>query len=327
MIVTVTLNPAIDRTIDVPGFRVGQLARGRAVGCMAAGKGVNVSRVLAALGRESVVTGFVGHSEKHLYGESLPGTVKNDFVPVQGSTRCNTTILDPEDGTETHIREEGFGITDGDREQLTRRLDALLASEDFVAFCGSLPRGVEAAHLAEWVARYGRAGCRVFVDTSGSALVEAVNAQPYAIKPNVAEIAELARSLGNRVGAGTDALWESVEVILLSLGEHGGAHLSRDEAWAAHVPDLPEPAVNTVGCGDAFLAGCLFAAANGQSPGEQIETAVACGSASALTPFAGSIESGHFEHLRERVRARKETVESVLRPDAPWFAGAPAGPS
>jgi len=313
MIFTVTPNPAIDRTIEVPRFRVGQLARGRAVGCMAAGKGVNVARILAALAEAPVVTGFLGKNESHLYAQSLPDCIRSEFVLVQGTTRCNTTILDPEDQTETHIREEGFCVAAEDRDRLTQRLDTLLHEGDLVAFCGSLPPGVEPKHLAHWVARYARKGCRVFVDAPGPALVHAVNARPYAIKPNQEELADLLRG----IDGGIDALWNGVAAVLLSLGQYGGAFLSPHASWFASVPSLPKPVVNTVGCGDAFLAGCLFSAAKGQSPAEQIEAAVACGTAASFRPFAGEMDLADYKFIRTRIRARREPTSTVVSPDRP----------
>jgi len=303
-LVTVTLNTSLDRTVEVPDFAIGGHLKGRAVRVQPAGKGVNVSRCLAALDVPSVVTGFVGAREEALFRDSFadsPATVA--FIPVEDATRTNTTILDPERGTETHIRETGFHIRPEELEALRSRLAGLASPEALFAFCGSLPPGMTARDLAGLIELCKGWGARVAADLNGSELGAAVAHGASIIKPNVDEMGELLgqdlaeASESELVSLATDLLYR-VDTILLTRGAEGALEIDSDGALGASVP--AEGVRNTVGCGDAFLAGALAGLYRDLPADERLRLAVACGAAAALADTAGRIDPDAVARLQKR---------------------------
>ena len=290
MVITVTLNPAVDKVLEVPGFRVGAHARAVVRSIQAAGKGVNVARGLARLGGRPAASGFVGENEERMFVESLADEgVEARFCTVTQPTRTNTTVLDPENRTTTHLREEGFHISAADRDRLSEMLTTWLSDREdaTVVFAGSLPPGVEAEHFAALIERCGEAGAEIMVDTSGPALRAVFGTgQVSVLKPNLLELGQL---LGKEV-AEEDAveaargLFEQggdLRTVLLTLGKRGAWLITAEEHVGRRCPLDPGDLRNTVGCGDAFLAGWLRGRqVSGEGAGA-LEWAVAAGTASA----------------------------------------------
>jgi 1-phosphofructokinase family hexose kinase len=289
MVITVTLNPAVDKVLVVPGFRVGAHARARVRSIQAAGKGVNVARGLARLGGSPAASGFVGENEERMFVESLADEgVQARFCTVSRPTRTNTTVLDPEERTTTHLREEGFDISAADRDRLSEMLTTWLSGrEATVVFAGSLPPGVEPDHFAALIGRCRQAGAEIVVDTSGPALRAAYGTgQVSVLKPNLLELGQL---LGEEV-AEEDAAEAArglfkqggeLRIVLLTLGVRGAWLITPEDAVGRRCPLDAEELRNTVGCGDAFLAGWLRGRqVSGEGAGA-LEWAVAAGTASA----------------------------------------------
>ena len=308
VIVTVTLNTSVDRTLEVPGFAVGEHLKGRLVRVQHAGKGVNVSRCLARLDVPSVVTGFVGIRERILFEDSLAGTAAAvDLVPVAEPTRTNTTILDPVAGTDTHIRETGFRIQRDELTALALKLSGLASPQAVFAFCGSLPPGLSQSDLAGLFGVCQRGGGRLVADLNGTDLRAAIDAGAEAVTPNVEELGDV---LGEDEGTASEAellaacrgLCESVDTVLLTRAAQGALAICRDEAFTCKV-DVENPR-NTVGCGDAFLAGYLAALWRGESLGDGLRSACACGAANALTDAAGDIDPAQVAALAAQARLR-----------------------
>lgn len=308
VIVTVTLNTSVDRTIEVPRFAVGGHLRGKLRRVQPAGKGVNVSRCLACLRVPSVVTGFVGAGEAALFRESFAGTpAAAALVPVEGATRTNTTILDPVLGTDTHVREAGFDVLPDEIGVLASRLRELGAAEALFVFCGSLPPGMTVAHLSALIAACKERGAQVAADLNGPQLGVAVEAEPLLIKPNVEELGELLGS--DLAGADVPALvaaarglCDRVGTVLLTRGEMGALAITAEEALSARVE--VDDVRNTVGCGDAALAGYLAGLWRGDGPERCLAGAVACGAASALSDAAGEVDAERVAELAERTVVR-----------------------
>ncbi len=307
-IVTVTLNTSLDRTVEVPHFAVGGHLKGTLLGIQAAGKGVNVSRCLGRLGVPSVVTGLVGAREGEFFTESFadaPATVA--LLPVDAPTRVNTTILDPAQATETHVREAGFQVQVGDIQALRERLSGLASSDTVVVFCGSLPSGLTGEDLGSLIAACKDGGARIGADLNGPQLAVAVAAKPLLIKPNVAELGELlGRDLSD---ASEDALVEAarstcdrVDTVLLTRGRDGALAVTAPRALAA-TADVQEVR-STVGCGDAALAGFLAELWRERPLDACLASAVACGAASAMAPAAGQIDPRQVQTLLGKVSIR-----------------------
>lgn len=304
MIITVTCNPSFDKTLEVPGFAPNRTLKAHTLHRQPAGKGVNVSRCIAALGGKSAATGFLGEAEIPVYGRSFrESDAVVDFVPVPGDTRQNVTIRDPECNTETHLREEGFTVRRGDVAALARKLRELAAAGDVIVFSGSLPPGMQPADLAHLVGLCTEAGCRVAVDSSGQALAEAVRAGVWLAKPNRDELAELVSrpiKTDDDVRRAAAELRKTVGLLLVTLGADGAICFAGDRAWKA---DLRVDGVrNSVGPGDAFLAGFLAAHLNGLPPNACLCRAVACGAAATQELWAGQIDPVLVENLLPRVK-------------------------
>ena len=285
--VCIGLNPAVDRTIEAPGFAPGGVVRGRLVALEPAGKATNVARSLAALGHGVTLTGLLGEGELDYFTQSLHGTtVETRFVPVSGVTRQNVTIVDPgPPATETHITEAGFGVGSSDIDRLVSELTGLVEPEACVVLSGSLPAGLTTRHFAEVLTACDSTGARLVIDTSGEPLRVATRHKPFLIKPNLEEGALLAgKPMGDLMDAlsAADALLDNAETVLLSLGAEGAVGLASAEGgtMALHARDAKPPEVaHTVGAGDALLAGFLAGRAEGEEMAGALRLAVACGSA------------------------------------------------
>ncbi len=285
MILTVTLNPAVDKALEVPGFAVGAHARATVKSLLPAGKGVNVARGVARLGGRAQAGGFIGRNEERMFAESLTEEgVEAEFCAVAGRTRTNTTILDPRARTTTHLRERGFRVTDEDVAAIGALLERKLGEwpQATVVFAGSLPDGLSPDAFAGLLRACAERGAEVVVDTNGPALRAAVESGAVGtVKPNLEELAEC---LGWPAEP-SDAreLLGRVRTVLLTLGEEGACLVTEQGTVGRRCPLREGELGNTVGCGDAFLAGWLRGRQLSDDPAEALTWAVAAGAASAMS--------------------------------------------
>ena len=314
MIVTVTLNAAVDRTLLVPNFQVGQRHRASVGFLSAGGKGINVGRALKRLGVPVVCTGLAGGRNGTLLVEELTQEgILNDFVRIRGESRTSTAVLDPTSNVYTEINEWGPEIAEDELDTLREKLAYLTQGAEFVVFGGSLPRGVEADFFAEVVRDAGRRHQLAVVDTDGEPLRVGTAAEPYLVAPNVREAEEL---VGHEFVDEEDlagALDEIAELgprnVLITL-ETGCYALLREDRnemrLRARVPEL-EP-VSRIGAGDTLLAGFLAARAAGRSFEDAVRSAVATGAASVLEPGPGRFDPREASRLTPLV-----TIEHLER--------------
>lgn len=304
-IVTVSLNPTIDRVIEVKRFVLGEHQVGRELSRTPGGKGVNVSRVLAALGAPSVATGFLGRGSREDFAELLNDPLVTDrFVFLEGRTRENVTIVETS-GVETHIRDAGLAVDRGSLVRLGQTLVSLAGPGVTVVFSGSLPPKITPADMVELVDRCNAAGARVAVDAAADALRAAVGRGLYLIKPNVEELSELTGEALDTPRAQLSAarnLTDRIELILLSRGAEGAYLIGPSETLHAR-PDCAGQAVrNTVGCGDVLLGAFLASIAGGEDLGEALRAAVAAASASACHLVPAMFDRQLAEALKANVR-------------------------
>jgi 1-phosphofructokinase family hexose kinase len=316
MIVTVTLNAAVDRTLLVPNFLVGQRHRASVGFLSAGGKGINVGRALKRLGVPVVCTGLAGGRNGTLLVEELTQEgILNDFVRIRGESRTSTAVLDPTSNVYTEINEWGPEIAEDELDTLREKLAYLTQGAEFVVFAGSLPRGVEADFFAEVVRDAGRRHQLAVVDTDGEPLRVGTAAEPYLVAPNVREAEEL---VGHEFVDDEDlagALDEIAELgarnVLITL-ETGCYALLREDRnemrLRARVPEL-EP-VSRIGAGDTLLAGFLAARAAGRSFEDAVRSAVATGAASILEPGPGRFDPREASRLTPLVTI--EHLEPVV---------------
>jgi 1-phosphofructokinase family hexose kinase len=314
MIVTVTPNPSLDRTLEVRGFAAGGTYKSKLLASRPAGKGLNVSRCLAALGEKSCAVAIVGRSSARRFASSLDEQgIAHAFAESAGEVRQSTTVVDPGGGRETHLRERGGPVSpaevDALVEAVVNAIDERAAHGDRVAVCGSLPEGFDAWDLARVIDAARSRGARVALDSSGEGLAAARLAGVDLVKPNAVELAELA---GRRVTGPAEALAaaraasaELGATLLVTLGEDGALLVNGDVALRAKCE--AEKSVSSVGAGDAALAGYLFAASKGRSPEDRLRYAVAAGAASLAETVAGMLCAARFERLVERVEVTEAT--------------------
>lgn len=319
MIVTVTLNAAIDRTLTVPNFQRGQRHRASAGVSLAGGKGINVARALKTLGVPVVATGFVGGTTGTRIVEELTAeAILNDFVRIDGESRTSTAVVDPADGTYTEINEWGPSVGAEELETLLEKLRYLTQGADLVVFAGSLPRNVSDDFYAEATRELARRHVKAVLDSDGEPLRIGVEAEPFLVSPNQVEAEALVGQEfhdDEDIRLGLDRIAEMGPHNVLITTERGCVALLREDReiqrYRALAPRI-EP-VSTVGSGDVLLAGYLAARHAGRPHDDALRVAVAAGAASAL-----EVGAGRFD-LRQagRLQAGVEVVEVEAATESP----------
>ncbi|MEV7278089.1 1-phosphofructokinase [Streptomyces sp. NPDC093111] len=283
MILTVTPNPSLDRTYEVPALERGEVLRASAERVDPGGKGVNVSRAVAAAGHRTVAVVPLGGAPGALVAQLLAGQgIEVAPVPVAGQTRSNIAIAEP-DGTLTKVNAPGPELTPEESETVLATVSAHAPAADWIACCGSLPRGLAPEWYAELVTRVHGAGARIALDTSGPSLLAALAARPDVVKPNADELAQAVgrplATVGDAVKAAQELRERGAGAVLASLGADGQLLVTAD---GVHYGRAAVPVVRSnVGAGDASLAG--FLAAGGSGP-EALAAAVAHGAAAVQLP-------------------------------------------
>ncbi|MFF2189969.1 1-phosphofructokinase [Streptomyces sp. NPDC058155] len=285
MILTVTPNPSLDRTYEIPALDRGEVLRATVERMDPGGKGVNVARAVAAAGHRTVAVLPLGGAPGALVAQLLAEQgIDVAPVPIAGATRSNIALAEP-DGTLTKINAPGPELTPAESESLLSALGDhhVRAEDDWIACCGSLPRGLGPQWYAELVARAHAAGARIALDTSGASLLAALKERPDVVKPNADE---LATAVGRPLATVGDALKAAEELrtygarsVLASLGADGQLLVS--DAGAYFGSAAVAAVRSNVGAGDASLAG--FLAAGGTGPAA-LASAVAHGAAAVQLP-------------------------------------------
>lgn len=304
-VVTVTLNPAVDKTLLVPHFRPERVVRVKETFVYPSGKGVNVARVLMRLGVPSLCLGFVGGSAGAFLRDALEREgIPNDFTFIATETRVNLTLRDPETGLEVHLVEPGAAITEDDWRKFLETYEQHLSEACWVALCGSLPPNAPLDAYAQLIrcAQKHRTLCAL--DTSGKALRFGIQAIPHLVKPNRQELAEAVGKELSTDDAITDAIQQlhqqGIPFVVVSLGKDGAIGSNGTECWKA-VPPAVE-VVNTIGSGDALLGGLLFALISALPFSEAMRFAVATGTANTLVDGPGYVDVATVQAIAQRVQ-------------------------
>ncbi len=278
MIYTVTINPALDVTCIAPGFTQGAVVRAEETLCDPAGKGVNVSRAIRALGGDSVCMALVGgDTGKHLETLLKREGVTCDFSYTSVETRVNVKITDPVSHTHTDVNAPGAYVKE-DSDWFWAHVCKRIQPGDTVAICGSLPTGYSAQSFAFSVMTLKMRGAVVCLDTSGEALALAVRQNPLIVKPNAAEVKALYPDL-SPLEAAKQLCRDGVAIALVSLGAEGAYMAVGDCAVHAAAPKID--AMSTSGAGDAMLAGLLVGLEEKMDTGKLLTFAVGAGTAKA----------------------------------------------
>ncbi|MGA7396735.1 MAG: 1-phosphofructokinase family hexose kinase [Solirubrobacterales bacterium] len=311
MIISVTLNAALDRTVAVPNFRQGHRHRSVESRTAPGGKGINVARALGLLGRPVIATGLAGGEIGQRVIEQLgEESLLTDFLPISEGTRINLAIIDPTSGEQTEINERGPTVKAEELDAFTERLDYLAGGAKLCVLAGSLPPGVESEFYARLVRTLRDRGIMVLLDSEGEAMSAGMRAGPHMITPNQLEAEEL---VGHEFEPGEELF--SVLSELIDLGPSEAA-ITLPNGCVAVVGEGPEQRmlevtidpldpISTVGSGDAFVAGYVAALYDGWSPERCLSYGVACGAESTQHLGAGWLDRSRAENLLDSVHVRQ----------------------
>ncbi|MFG3659227.1 1-phosphofructokinase family hexose kinase [Streptomyces sp. NPDC047706] len=300
MILTVTLNTALDITYRVRSLRPHATHRVSEVSERPGGKGVNVARVLAALGHEVTVTGFAGGGTGRMVQDRLAATpgVVDALVPIGGATRRTIAVVDERTGDTTQLNEPGPVIAPPEWSAFQDAYEELLAPASAVALCGSLPPGVPVGAYTGLIRAARAAGVPVLLDTSGEPLRRGVAARPDVVKPNSAELAELTGT-HEPLRAAHAARRRGAHAVVASLGPEGLLAATPEGTWHATPPTRIHG--NPTGAGDSVTAGLLAGLVERLPWPERLTRAVALATATVRAPVAGEFDRRAYEELLGRV--------------------------
>ncbi|MDI6871494.1 MAG: 1-phosphofructokinase family hexose kinase [Bacillota bacterium] len=322
MITTVTLNAAIDKTYFVSGFAVGRANRVDSLLLRPGGKGINVARVVKTLGAEALASGFTGGNAGRWIEEELARLgLATDFVRVGGESRTTLVLVDRAAGNQTELREPSPDISPREAGLMLDKVKHLAERSRVIVFSGSLPSGLPAGFYGDLVTAAKGAGALTILDTSGAPLAKGLEAGPYLIKPNEEELGDL--EVKQDYGAGEDVRrivgvsrrWveRGLSLVVVSLGAAGLVAVTEKGAWSVRPPRLSP--VNTVGCGDALVAGC--AVVFDRSPQDLVREAAesvvlealrlgtAAAASAALQPCAGEVDLSEVARFLNEVSVER----------------------
>jgi 1-phosphofructokinase family hexose kinase len=311
VIVTVTLNAALDRTVTVPNFQRGHRHRASQGLTLAGGKGINIARALKRLGAPVVATGLAGgRTGTRIVEELTAEAILNDFVRIADESRTTTAVVDPTSSSYTEIVEWGPHVEPEELEMLMEKLHYLANGAEAVIFAGSLPRGVQDGFYAEAIRDLRRRNVQSVLDSDGQPLRLGTEAEPFLVTPNQPEAEGLVGqefSDDDDFLMALDAIAEMGAQNVLITHEAGCVGRFREERrvrrFRALAPRLE--ALSAVGSGDTLLAGFIAARVAGRSTEDSLRNAVAAGAVSTLEVGAGRFEPRELGRIAAEVRVEE----------------------
>jgi 1-phosphofructokinase len=307
MISTVTLNPAIDRTVVVDTFEFGAVNRVQSVREDMGGKGINVARILKSLGSDSDAIGFIGKQNfGHVRNLLERDAITTDFIEVDAATRTNTKLIELASRTTTDINEAGFTVGPADIAAIEAKIDELSKRSQFIVFSGSMPKGLPTTFYRDLISRV-RKPCVSVLDADGAVLLEGLKASPAVIKPNIHELeSALGETLESEstIVAACRKLIEQYQIVyvLVSMGGDGSILVTRDQALYAE--PLPVEVRGTVGAGDSMLAGFIHCLSLNTSLEKALSWATACGALAVSKTGTEAFSKPEVEAMASKVVIR-----------------------
>ncbi len=305
MIITITLNPAVDKTVEIADFEVGNVNRVSSLRYDAGGKGINVSKVIRSLGGNSKAVGILGGNAGNFIKDYLDHIgIDNDFHFIKRETRTNLKVIDPSKKTNTDINEPGPEVSGEDMTTLKRKVLGDLGKDSVVVFSGSVPVNVDKGIYGEWITAAKQKGALTILDADGELLKRGIAAGPFLVKPNIHELEsffgteiqdirqgeKLARGLLEQYG---------IEQIVVSLGAKGAIFINRDYSMLAHGMNVEVK--STVGAGDSMVAALAYSLERGDDFEKAIRLAVAAGTANVMTSGSQAAEYQTIVELEKQV--------------------------
>ena len=303
-ILTLTLNPALDLTVRLAHLEPGEVNRSQTLLTHAAGKGVNVAQVLADLGHELTVGGFLGDGNPQAFEALIAQRGFTDaFIRVPGETRSNIKIAE-QDGRVTDINAPGPQVTEQAKSALLEKLAQIAPDFNAVVVAGSLPRGVSPQWFQGLLEQLKRCGLKIALDTSGEALRAGLKAGPWLVKPNAEELAD---ALGNAPDAISQLHQQGVEHVVVSDGAAGVSWYSPGASLHATPPKVA--VASTVGAGDSLLAGMLHGLLTGDTPEQTLRRATAIAALAVTQIGFGISDDAQLARLESGVLVRTLTEQ------------------
>jgi len=308
LIVTVTLNPAVDETLTVDRVELGETNRIKETHFDPGGKGLNVARVIRRLGRPTVAIALVGGETGHFVRNRLEREgVETDLVEIAADTRVNISVLDESTGVQTNLNHEGPNVTPADLHALEAKIEEWLPEAVLMVLGGSLPPGAPFDSYARIIGWARENDIRSILDTSNEALIEGVKAQPYMIKPNVRETEGLLgrklESDGDMVEAAFELVGRGIEVVVVSMGGRGAIAVSHDGAWKAVPPEVSKE--STLGAGDSMVAGLAVGVSEHSGLPESLALGTAAATGTIMRPGTELCRAEDVQELLPRVRVER----------------------
>ncbi|MHB1361411.1 MAG: 1-phosphofructokinase family hexose kinase [Thermoleophilia bacterium] len=318
MIVTVTLNAALDRTLTVPNFQAGFRHRASESLTLPGGKGVNIARALKSLGQPVIATGLAGGKTGIRIVEDLTAEgILNDFVRIRGESRTSTAIIDPTSNTQTEVNEYGPVVTARELHAFMEKFTYIAKGADVVIVAGSLPRKVKDSFYKDIMAVLAETDALTVLDTAGEPLRLAIKAKPGLVSPNIFEAEAL---IGHEFAEDEDSLDAAAQLNRMGADSAiitypSGCYAYLDDgagvqkSYTVRIPPL-DP-ISTVGSGDAFLAGFVSARLSGKSDQECLRTAVACGAANTQKYGAGVFDVHDMKRLMPKTKVEEISLRAT----------------
>lgn len=308
MILTVTMNAAIDKRYVVKCFEEGQVNRVTICTYTPGGKGLNVSKPASIAGAEVVATGFVGgHAGDYIVDSLKNFGIKSEFYHMNEESRSCINIWNEEKREQTEFLEPGFTVSEEDFDKFMEKFEKLIVQADVVAISGSLPKGLDGTAYQRMVKAVKDAGKKVILDTSGNLLEMGIKAKPTMVKPNIDEIRMLTGSHCDTreelVEAAQKIHRAGIEVVVISLGGEGSVLVCDNGVYRAVVPKID--AVNTVGCGDSMIAGFALGFEKNLPIEETLKLASAISAAAALREETGFFVKEDMERILPDIKIEK----------------------
>ncbi len=305
MIITVTLNPALDKTVTLPGFAVNTVNRVEAIRLDPGGKGINVSKVVLALGGKTVAISVLGGSNGGYIKGALDAMgLPNQMILTESATRTNLKIVDPVLGTNTDINEQGSPLSAETLEKVWQVLCQTVKPGDTVVFAGKNPPGMADDLLAYWIRELKKLDVRICVDTVGTPMILALAEKPDIIKPNKAELSELMnRDLNTDdqiVGAARELVNAGVGLVAVSMGSGGAVFVTKDQCIRGYSPKVTVG--STVGAGDSMMAALAHYTDAGCSLEETARRAIATATAKVMCSGSEAPDLSAILPLIDRVK-------------------------
>lgn len=308
-IITVTLNPVIDLIYIVPSFSAGETKRADSFRMVPAGKGINVSYTLSCLNCASSAYILLGERDVHVYEQVCheKGISLHGFYSTT-ETRKHCTILDPNGSGITHIQTRGESVPMSRVEDLLHEFKRRMRAGDVVILAGSIPPGVDDSIFATFIKACKEKGALSFLDTSGSPLTHGTKAHPDLIKINQSEAEELT---GIRVQSPSDELallqeihqMANIPLVVITLGKKGLIAGNAEGVWRMSIPMQPHEVKDTVGCGDALIAGLVMGYVTSMTGEALFRYALACASDAARQVGPGIVDAESLEDLNIRIES------------------------